>query len=281
MSRQFPLLTEFIRFITERWDVHVRRQSGLPAPWTKDSILQTYRFTNVRREDDRVTKWIHANWLRPNARDPDLWFALYMSRVFNQPSTLVHVGYPVPYTVAVRRRLHTLPEGRVFNAAYMVSTNGVAMGKLDYYSALFDLLWRDRKNVCPVHGDVLETFFQRITQYKGIASFMGAQIVADLKWAPVLRHASDWSTFAHSGPGSRRGLNRVAGREVRKGWNEAEWVGTLLDLRTVVLPRLPTELKNLDAQNIQNCLCEFDKYSRVVEGVGRPKQLFKPFGGVM
>ena len=44
--------------------------------------------------------------------------------------------------------------------------------------------------------------------------FISGQIVADMKYVAPLRDAPDWWNFAVSGPGSRRGLNRVlaAGR---------------------------------------------------------------------
>jgi hypothetical protein len=44
------------------------------------------------------------------------------------------------------------------------------------------------------------------------------------------------------------------------------------------LKKLPRNLKDLHAQDIQNCLCEFDKYERVRLGEGTPKQLYKPKG---
>ena len=277
MQTKFPLLPELVEFITERQNIHLKRQAGKPAPWTTDPILQQYRFCNVRREDDRVTRWVHTHWLHSHAADPDVWFAMYVARVFNQPRTLAAVGYSAPWTTSLRRRVRMVADaatGTVYNAAYIVSTNGVSMNKTDYYLQIFDNLWAARKDLRPRQGDTLVAFHKRLTSMNAVGSFMGAQVVADAKWVEPLKSASDWSTFASSGPGSRRGLNRVCGRAVGASWKECEWHATLLELRAAVLPKLPKELRDLDAQNSQNCLCEFDKLRRAVEG-GRPKQNFR------
>jgi hypothetical protein len=113
----------------------------------------------------------------------------------------------------------------------------------------------------------------------GFGAFMAAQVCADVKHAEPLKSAVDWTTFAASGPGSRRGLMRLQGLPVEQGKSvypgtEEEWKATLLELRKVVLPLLPKALRKLDAQNLQNVLCEMDKKCRVPEG-RRPKQLFQ------
>jgi hypothetical protein len=43
-----------------------------------------------------------------------------------------------------------------------------------------------------------------------MGSFQSGQVLANLKYGQ-LKSAADWWTFAASGPGSRRGLNRVLG----------------------------------------------------------------------
>lgn len=49
----------FLYFINQRESVRIKKDAGLPAPWT-DEILQKYKFTNVRRRDDRHTKYVHS-----------------------------------------------------------------------------------------------------------------------------------------------------------------------------------------------------------------------------
>jgi hypothetical protein len=277
---KFQRLGEFTKFILEREKIHKLRLAGAPPPWTKDPILQTYRFTNVHREDDRVTKFIHETWVK-DADHPDLWFALYVARVLNRPATLEVLGWPLPWTpnraaAALFRLVERRASGaKTFTAAYVTTARGRQVEtKLDYYMEVFNELWGGRAFFRPTYNDTLASFASRLMTQPGIGGFMAAQVVADIKYYEPLRSAVDLSTFALSGPGSRRGLNWVVGyeREPRSKWKEAEWHSTLLELRG----KLVNRGGELDAQNLQNCLCEISKYFKVKYAGGRAKQLFKP-----
>jgi hypothetical protein len=279
---EFPNLEEFIWFIKERWSMHQKRVAGKPAPWTDDEILRTYRFTNVRREDDRVTRWIHKQWLEPNATDPDLWFGVYVSRVLNRPSTMERVGWPAPWGArsrAVLKILRTMYAGneRIFSAAYLVSSHGRQVtSKIEYYAEVFSELWGKRVHLRPTKADTLQDVFQRLVDQPGIGPFMAAQVVCDLKFFAPLNKTADWQTFASYGPGSKRGLNFVCGREMYAGWPRATWQETHDELRRLVLPRLPEALRTLSATDSQNCLCEYSKYYKVKNGLGRARRTFTP-----
>ena len=57
---------EFYSFMVKRENIRLRKEAKEPWPWTEDKILQTYKFTNVKREHDRTTKWMRNHWTRPN-----------------------------------------------------------------------------------------------------------------------------------------------------------------------------------------------------------------------
>ena len=127
-------------------------------------------------------------------------------------------------------------------------------------------------------GETLASYYSRLSEHHGMGGgFMPAQIVADLKYVEPLRSASDWATFAASGPGSRRGLNRVLGRPVDAKWSEGDWRRALGKLHEAIVPELERiGLSDLHAQDLQNCLCETDKYLRVKLGEGKPRRRFRP-----
>ena len=89
--------TQLLYWIHEREAARLRRAAGKSPPWTDDPILQEWSFCNVRREDDRVTRWIATNWRGPKCDDPDLWFAMVLARFVNLPETLAEIDYPVPF----------------------------------------------------------------------------------------------------------------------------------------------------------------------------------------
>jgi len=261
-------------FIRAREDIRIRRADGQPKPWTADPILQNYRFCNVHRENDTVTKWISENWRGPHSEDPNLWFAMVVARLVNKPSTLAALGYPVPWNAKkfVRVIHKVMSTGSAFSPAYIVSTNGCAQDKAEYLAEhVLTPLWVYRKQLTPIEGDTLATFHARLMKCNGLGSFMAAQVVADMKYVPPLLYATDWDSWAASGPGSKRGLNRVCGRPVNAQWKESAWHNTLTELRVDLLVECGIKLH---AQDVQNCLCEFDKYERVRLGKGRPKQRY-------
>jgi hypothetical protein len=47
-------------------------------------------------------------------------------------------------------------------------------------------------------------------------------------------------------------------------------------IREGVLSDLGSDFADLTLMDIQNCLCEFDKYERVRLGEGRPRSYYKP-----
>lgn len=265
-------------WIEERQRIHLAKTIGLPKPWTKDTILQSYRFCNVRREDDTETIWIAEHWRTPYATDPDLWFAMVVARLFNWHPTLQALGYPVPFNEV--KMSHTLTKLRlegekVFSGAYIVSTNGHAMDKCAYLlERVLRPLWAERKAIRPTERDTLDSFHLRLSSHNGLGSFMAAQVVADLKYVAPLKHALDWKTWASSGPGSRRGLNRVLGLDVKAPWKEREWRAQLAELQGQVEYDLRPGIAPPHAQDLQNCLCEFDKYMRTALGEGRPRSTY-------
>lgn len=277
MITQFPLLKQFTTFVIERHSIYLRRAAGQPKPWTTDSILQQYRFCNVYRELDTVTQWLAANWRTPHISDPNLWFAMVVARLVNRPDALEEAGYPVPWhperwvrVLDVRKQRGD----RVFTGAYMirgVESNG--RSKVQYLAeAVLTPMWSKRKEF-PAHGTLSRAHEWLMTQY-GLGSFLAAQVVADVKYTPLLCKAEDWASWAAPGPGSQRGLNRVMGLDVKASWVTEEWLTKVQDLRLTLNKVLPKGWEPLHAQDVQNCLCEFDKYRRTQLGEGRPKQLY-------
>lgn len=285
MIYAFKHLERFTTFVIERYAIYLRRRNGQPAPWTKDPILQTYRFCNVYRELDRVTQWISEHWRTPHEEYQDLWFAMVVARLINHPDTLQELSLPGRWNKAqfVRTLHYRRAQGKkVFGSAYIVSTNGIARDKAEYLADyVLDPMWEYREQIRPHEGERLKDFFNRLSMCQGMGSFMAAQVVADIKYVPPFLHAKDWWTFAASGPGSRRGMAYLMGLDPRMHWKEHEWKEALTELSEITRPIFTNaKLPRIHNQDLQNCLCEFSKYRRTQLGTGRPKQKFIPFDEV-
>jgi hypothetical protein len=273
---------DFMRFVCKRYEIFERRKKRQAPPWTKDVILRDYRFCNVHRENDRVTRWIAEHWRDSRFDSNDVWFWMVIARLINRIEALEMLPPPGrkwhPESFAGMLHDHRNAGGKVFGAAYIVSTGGKQMDKVQYVADyVLAPLWANRVRLRPQAGQTLAEYNGLLRQYDGLGSFMAAQVVADIKYTAPLRSAKDWWTFACSGPGSRRGLNRVLNRDYKSQWNEDAWYMALHHLWVMTKPlfrvhRIPA----VHMQDLQNCLCEFDKYERARLNQGRPKQNFIP-----
>ena len=78
-----------------------------------------------------------------------------------------------------------------------------------------------------------------------------------------------------SGPGSRKGLNYVVGRDPKTAWrSEREWRSAFDEVWDTIAPELKRSGIELHAQDFQSCLCEFSKYETIRNG-GRAKRRYQ------
>lgn len=271
----------FTAFVVERHATFLRRQADpTGGPWTRDPILQQYRFCNIYRELDRVTLWVRKNY--SNGHE-DQWFSMVAARMINDIETMKKLPLPVPWrpsAVLDVMEKRAASGARVFGPAYIISTNGLSMPKPQYVvENVLNPMWADRKRIRPKKGDTLAVFHERLMQSQGMGSFMAAQVVADTKnsISDPLKKAEDWWEWAAPGPGSIRGLARVVNGDHEQPVAKKEWLAHLNAIRYEVNKVVRAAgWEPLCAQDVQNCFCEFDKYERVRLGQGRPKQMFTP-----
>lgn len=80
-------------FISERMRIWEKKSSGESPPFTKDLILQKFRFCNIYRELDKQTIQIHQS-LQEYKDDFDLWLLnLVFQRFVAKPETVEKVGF--------------------------------------------------------------------------------------------------------------------------------------------------------------------------------------------
>jgi len=108
-------------------------------------------------------------------------------------------------------------------------------------------------------------------------SFLSGQVVSDWTYTSLLGDVRDLYTWAPMGPGSVRGYNRLLGiTPITKPPKEDEWLVRINEWRVATVIALGPDYETLTAQDLQNNLCELDKFCRVRNGEGRPRALYKP-----
>lgn len=266
----------FLYWISERERIRIRKANKQSKPWTNDRILQSYRFCNVRRMDDKVSRWLLQHWYRPYFNHPLMVPAVALARFVNKPESLELITKVVFSKRWNADRLIKILRDRrdsgqsVFNGAYMV--RGGTEGP-DKISCVVDFFVASLKGVDIPTNSMKESCVV-IERCYGFGSFMAGQVTADLRWARKGTW-SDKKVWAPIGPGSRRGMNRLQGRLTNFNLKQEQFEEELREVSRLVQSKLPKIYKKLEAIDIQNCLCEFDKYKRVLLGEGRPKQLYQ------
>lgn len=113
-------------------------------------------------------------------------------------------------------------------------------------------------------------------RYIGWGPFMAYQVVVDMRHTRYLRNAPDINTWAALGPGSRRGLNRLAGRPLGFNLKQADGLEEMTALWADQDRHRAPWVPRIELSDIQNCLCETDKWIRAKSGEGRPRSRYVP-----
>jgi len=150
-----------------------------------------------------------------------------------------------------------------------------AEGVLQYIHSWCTQEWYDIWKMWQKDPPLLSQMYTEVSSV-GLGSFMKGQIVADLKYLPFMKKVPDWWIWATPGPGSLKGLNIVYDRPMMAPWHKGEWLISLQALSDLITPLLAGYgMDKLHNQDLQNCLCEYSKYTKVATGVGRPRQIFR------
>ena len=263
-TTQSARINAFLRFVGERENMRKLKEAGKPRPWTSDPVLANGHFCNVRRADDRVTKWI-GEWVNTDLvrmqgmQEKTTWFAYVVARWFNRPETLtaltpaLHAGWGSAEALRILRAMDKRDE-QIFNGAYII--NG-AKGMPKYESVVKLVLspvWKDP----PMRFDYsIERTWKTIRGYYGMGSFMAGQIVADWQTFGVI-HGKDVNTWAPLGPGSGRGLVWVYGLTKRPSQDRA--VALMQQMHGAIISEYASLGNSMSLHDVQNCFCEFSKY---------------------
>lgn len=281
-------LAVWANWVIERERCRWCYESKQPKPWSEDPILQTTRFTNVRRMDDKVSRWLIDWWPRwvgsdmsyTRAQLAQLAAAVALGRLVNWPDSL-GACYPSRFTYwqpeRVRKVLRAQRERgeKVFTGAYIIN-GGKGGNKIDTIIAQVDAVRTCAAFDGFINFNSFEVMCDNLQDVGGIGSFMAGQMAADLRWF-VGDQWEDRKKWAPMGPGSTRGAAWLVGRDAANPFKRSEEnkflevIEALFDAGAEfpVLSKIFAD-RQLEAMDLQNTLCELSKYVRVSLG-GRAK----------
>lgn len=301
-------LERYKSFVRARHGVWVKRDLGLPAPWTDDPIVATRKFTNVFRILDRGSQFVLTDLLDPELSVRDQLARLFLYRHTGRVETWKFLemicGYPTADTlddtfeawkqyrgVGVAKLLNKKPrsersgpgkspsggfqsttyEHPMFTGAYLVFPQSQIPGT-DKLASIIDLTKRLFTEGSP--QDLIPHFSAAETQAGRFASLCNSKGVANFMSMQIL---TDWgysepvdreNEFIVAGPGAIKGSRAIDSRVPA----DAMIRGLKQywdDEGDVNLYGRPPSL-----MDVQNTLCEFSKYVRLSPG----RENYKPVG---
>jgi hypothetical protein len=275
-------VAHFFELARERESIRALREAGEPWPWSEDLVFRDWRFCNVFREEDKVTKWVKKHVRDPLDGTEGLVPAVAMARLFNWIPTLEKVmpvwmrpeGWTWKELVKAAR---SRPTKNVTSGAYIVKTIQGEDKAAGVIHIVRDV-WADRKRLVDTARSTssLEAVHKELQRSDNIGKFIAYEIVTDLRHTSLLKNATDILSWASFGPGAARGLAWIYPHETWD-YNKTESQGRMLARAKTILERSLFEFPNRqwEMRDVEHWLCEYDKYRRVAAG-GHLKRKFAP-----
>lgn len=236
----------FKTFVIDRYRIHKKKDvKGLPAPWTSNPILKEYKFTNVRREHDRQTRYLIDNITNNDSLTlEDKIVNTFLFRSWNNWATLKDLGFPYlaqelydpRLKEKVRPLFHKLqeedPDRLWYNNAYNQGGTKHAwkFPAGDGYQRAYkeseakkykdwepDIplrpfhvgVWLGKQRIVEKLLDAKDQLdaFNIIKSVRGFADFLAYQVFVDLTYIEDFPFSENEFTIA--GPGCKKGLDYI------------------------------------------------------------------------
>ncbi len=259
-------------------------------PWSKDSIINTYRFTNAYRAADRVSQYLIRDviYAPEYSNSPkEVLFRILLFKLFNKIDTweliLSEIGVPSYEEYDFDKYNAILNDAfiageTIYSAAYIMPSVKSSFGYLRKHSnhlKLIELMLKDNVVDKLSEAKNMQSAFETIKSYPGLGNFLAYQLLIDINYSTIINFSE--SEFVMPGPGALGGISKCFTNTA--GLNEKEIIKMVTDRQELEFERLGLSFKSLWGRKLQlidcqNLFCEVDKYSRVrhPEITGRSKR---------
>jgi hypothetical protein len=265
------------RFAVERQTIFFRKIKKQRGPWTEDSILQEYKFTNVYRASDRVSQYLIRNVIFKG--DPSLeevFFRIILFKLFNkietwemlknELGTICYSGYSFKkydkiLTQAMDRRQ------TIYSAAYIMPSGNSAFGfsrKHSNHLKLLEKMMDDHVYEAISNAPNMAKAFDILRSYPTIGDFLAYQLITDINYSELTDFSE--TEFVVPGPGAKNGIKKCF--KSLGGLSEPELILRVTNRQNEEFNRLGLTFQKLGSRPLQlidcqNLFCEVDKYARL------------------
>lgn len=283
------------RFAAKRQEVFFKRVHQLRPPWTDDSILSRFKFTNAYRASDRVSQFLIRHVLYDGSQQPDeVFFRTILFKLFNKIETwqlleraigpLIIENFDLRLfdtvlTDAINRKQP------IYSGAYIMPSggkHGEPRKHLNHLMLLRNMITDGVPRKITRMGNMRDVF-ELLRSYPMIGDFLAYQYAIDLNYSALTTFSE--MEFVVPGPGARDGIKKCF--KDLGGLSEADVIKMVTDRQEAEFTRLEIDFKSLWGRPLQlidcqNLFCEVDKYARYahpsvvgITGRTRIKQIFR------
>lgn len=248
-----------------------RLLAGVPVP-SGDPILDNNRFTNTFRASDRVSQRLIRLQQEGPQDEHSLVFRTLLFKVFNREETwdyLEECDLTTHWDPSALKSVLDSYEGPIFSGAYvMVNKMLEGVPKHHFYIDAIDGVLKYNLGAV-LQAQSLDELVRVLRSVPGFGPFLSYQYAIDLNYSALFRFSENDTVVA--GPGALRGLQKLFGNS-RMASNKIMDLALERDRGPLLMGVRPMHLID-----VQNMLCEYDKYTRVAHGEsGRMKQRYRP-----
>lgn len=286
------------RFAAERQQIFFARVKGQAPPWTEDTILAAYKFTNAYRAADRVSQFLIRHVIYrddlPSTSD-EVFFRTILFKLFNKIETWTLLEDECgPLTWAAydfRRYNQVLSKAmflgkRIYSAAYIMPsalTFGYSSKHSNHLALLAKMMTDGLPSKIAAVGR-MQDGFDLLIKYPSFGDFLAYQFITDINYSELTQFTEN--DFVVPGPGALDGISKCF--EDTAGLTPTEIVHFVAERQDDEFRRLGITFRSLWGRRLQlidcqNLFCEVSKYARQkhpdVQGMSnrkRIKQKFRP-----
>ena len=264
-------------FACERQNIFLKKKNGEPAPWTKDEILQEFKFCNSYRVNDRVSQYLLKNVIYNGKKytDADMIFRIILFKLFNKEATWELLENEIgditlssfdfnKYSQILEKAINN--GQKIYNDAYISCANkafGYDRKHENHLALLEKMFLKDHIDTKIINSKNMEEAFNIIKSYPLIGNFMAYQLITDINYSNVVDFSE--MEFTVAGPGSERGIKKCF--ISTGGLSKEEIIKYMCKNQKKEFKRLSLDFKPIGNRPLQlidcqNIFCELDKYCR-------------------
>jgi hypothetical protein len=301
----------FFETMEERQNVWKKRFiDKQSAPWTNNTILRDYKFTNVYRDLDNHSQWQIKNIILDDKLSlKDYIWKIMVFRYFNQPLTFEYAKI----TYGWRNGIPSYDQynedefaemiqgvrdsgGNPFTNAYLINSMA-APGKTRDYCYTRLVIPHLHKNLVNLIRIIVsakkpEEIITYLNTFPSVSDFIAHEFYQDLTYIAKYTDRKimkfDQNDFTNVGPGASLGIRLIF--PSLKGKEQKQAIYYLKELAEDYLSNKMNYLHwdkktckyeitnkcNITLHQIEMWLCEFQKYWKMSIGEGKQRSKFKP-----